>query len=395
MGEELKRRSLADTLRATSPIAGAALASAASAMRRISAPQETTPEAAPAGSHALPEKPHGKGKPVLRPLIRPVSQPLSQSQDHSASLSANLSSDQSQDQSTGPSVSQSRVADRLTPNQRAVLRYLIETRPYIIRFAQLGQAVGLGEATTRTILRRLADLKFIEFSRARDGQIQGVSISFKASLCEQFTQGQSLSQSLDQPVTKPLTSKKRDLDLEEEIHPSEAVAGKLAKLTDEQIASNWPNFAALGFRAIDLKCILKNLSALGISAASLVEGLTHGDFELYAHRKGQPVIRKANGEIVRDPYAYVLSSLRNKGYYARPKGYVSPAEQREMDAEEEARRIVEARKKREEAEFQVWLGRLAPVDRKAILDKGPPGPAEQTLKNAWRKLAEQQNKCRQ
>ncbi|MFA6605353.1 MAG: hypothetical protein WCS88_05220 [Patescibacteria group bacterium] len=185
------------------------------------------------------------------------------------------------------------------------------------------------------------------------------------------------------------------MDLEEEIHPSEGVAGKLAKLTDEQIASNWPALAAKGPLAIDLRCILKNLSALGTSAASLVEGLNHGDYELHALRKGHPPLRDKYGVIVDDPYAYVKCSLFSTGYYRRPQGYVSSAEQAEKDAEEEARRVEEARKKREEAEFQVWLGGLAPEDRDSIVNNGSPGRPDYKLKAAWREQTEQQNKCSQ
>lgn len=108
MSEERKRRSLTDTLRATSPIAGDALAGAASAMRRISAPADNlkaaqatfspvlnrTPDEAAAETakaeaagkpypvaldgHALPGKPRRKGKPLTRPVSEPLSQPLSQ-----------------------------------------------------------------------------------------------------------------------------------------------------------------------------------------------------------------------------------------------------------------------------------------------------------------------------
>ncbi len=386
MGEERKRQSLADTLRATSPIAGLALASTASAIRLISAPQEAMPEAAST------DVPHSKAKPVVRSDIKPLSQPLNPSLSHSASHSASLSLAPSQDPSLSQSLSLSCVADRLTKYQRDILSYLLATRPYIIRYAQLGQAVGLGEATTRTILRRLAALDFIKFQRLRDGQIQGVSISFNASLCEQFTQGQSLSQSLSQPVikplSKPLASKK--MDLEEEINPSEAVAEKLAKLTDKQIAMNWPELAAKGFRSHDLRRILKNLALLGLTDAYLVEGLSHGDYELHALRKGKTPLRKASGELVRDPYAYVVGALFKSGVYRRPEGYVSPAEQAEKDAEEEARRFAEAHKKREEAEFQAWCGGLTYEEKSAIFQEynGDFASEEVRLKVAWKKRTE-------
>jgi len=438
MSEERKRRSLADTLRATSPIAGDALAGAASAMRRISAPQDapapapdapapdsikaaqatfspvlsrTTEEAAAetakaqasgkpyqvgVDGHALPEKPRRKSKPLTRPVIEPVSQPVSQSlgqsASHSTSQSASLSLAPSSSQSLGQSVGQSSVADRLTENQRTVLRHLIETRPYIVRFAQLGQAVGLGEATTRTILRRLAALDFIKFQRARDGQVQGVSIGFNATLCEQFTQGQSLDHSQGQPlgqpvskpVTRPLTSRKIDL---ETVYPSEEVTGKLAKLTDEQLAFQWPNLAAVGFGANELARILESLTALGRPTGRLVEGLDHADHEL---RTRQGSLLDAQGQTVTKPAGYIFNSLARTGYYRRPEGYTSPAEQAEKDAAEDARRVLEARKAREDAEFSAWVGGLTNEERDEIRRTMPPGPEDIVLKAAWRK----QRTCR-
>ncbi len=388
MGEERKRQSLADTLRATSPIAGAALASTAFAIRRISAPQEATPEAATTDGDALPRVQHNKVKPV----IRPVTKPLSQSLDHSLGHSASLSLDPSQDPSLSQSLSQSRVADRLTKYQRAVLSHLLATRPYIIRYAQLGQAVGLGEATTRTILRRLAALDFIKFQRQRDGQIQGVSISFNASLCEQFTQGHSLSHSLSQPVikplSKPLASKK--IDLEEEIHLSKDEPGeRLLRLSDETFAQHWPDVFAVGFGTDEIRRVVESRRAVGKSNSRLVEGLDHADFELRELRENHGVRLDHKGQPVRNLAKYIFNALCPNGYYSRPKGYVSPAEQAEKDAAEEARRIMEAHKKREEAEFQAWLGDLKPEERNAILRKAPPGPADMTLKIAWRKHVEE------
>jgi len=393
MGEERKRQSLADTLRATSPIAGAALASTASAIRRISAPQEATPEAATTDGDALPRVQHNKVKPVIRSVTKPLSQPLSQSLDHSLGHSASLSLDPSQDPSLSQSLSQSRVADRLTKYQRAVLSHLLAARPYIIRYAQLGQAVGLGEATTRTILRRLAALDFIKFQRQRDGQIQGVSISFNASLCEQFTQGHSLSQSLSQPVikplSKPLASKK--IDLEEEIHLSKDEPGeRLLRLSDETFAQHWPDVFAVGFGTDEIRRVVESRRAVGKSNSRLVEGLDHADFELRELRENHGVRLDHKGQPVRNLAKYIFNALCPNGYYSRPKGYVSPAEQAEKDGEKEARRIMEAHKKREEAEFQAWCCGLTPEEKTVILRQYNGGFAseEYRLKVAWMQRSE-------
>lgn len=385
MGEERKRQSLADTLRATSPIAGAAMASTASAIRLISAPPEAMPEAATTDAPS-------KAKPVIRPVIKPLSQPLNLSLSHSASHSASLSLDPSEEPSLSRSLSQSRVADRLTQNQRAILSYLLATRPYIIRFAQLGQAVGLREATTRTILRRLAALDFIKFQRERDGLIQGVSISFNASLCEQFTQGHSLSQSLSQPVIKPLSEPlaSKKIDLEEEINLSKDQPGeRLLRLSDETFAQHWPDVFAVGFGTDQIRLVVESRRAAGKSNSRLVEGLDHADFELRELREHHKVRLDHKGIPVTNFAKYIFNALCPNGYYNRPKGYVSPAEQAERDAEEEARRVVEAHKKREEAEFQAWLCGLKPEERGAILREAPPGPADMTLKIAWRKHVEE------
>lgn len=377
MGEERKRQSLADTLRAKNPIAGAALASTASAIRLISAPPEAMPETAPTDVPS-------QAKPVIRSVTRPLSQPLSPSLSHSASHSASLSLDPSQ----GPSLSQSRVADRLTKYQRDILSYLLATRPYIIRYAQLGQAVGLGKATTRTILRRLADLNFITFQRERDGQIQGVSISFNASLCEQFTQGHSLRQSSSQPVIKPLSEPlaSKKIDLKEEINLSKDEPGeRLLRLSDETFAQHWPDVFAVGFGTDDIRLVVESRRAVGKSNSRLVEGLDHADFELRNLREHNKVRFDHKGIPVENFAKYLFNSLCPNGYYMRPKGYVSPAEQREKDAEEEARRVVEAHKKRKEAEFEAWCCGLTPEEKEVIFKEytGKYASEEFRLRVVW------------
>jgi hypothetical protein len=325
------------------------------------------------------ERPLHKGKPVFRPVIKP----LSPSQDHSASHSASLSLSQSQ----GQSLSQTCVADSLTQKQRAVLSYLIETRPDIVSFAQLGEAVGLREATTRTILRRLAVLDFINFERARDGQIQGVRINFNESRCKRFTQGHSLDQSSSQPVSKPLTSKK--IDLKEEIYLSKDELGEmLLHLSDELFAQQWPDLPVIGFGTNQIRQVVESRRAVGKPNSHLVEALDHANFELRDHRERHKELLDQYGKPVDNKANYVFRALCNTGYYRRPLAYVSPAEQKEIDAETEARQVVEAHKKREEAEFQAWCCRLTQEERDAILHEGPAAPDHIKLNSAWRKSRE-------
>lgn len=75
---------------------------------------------------------------------------------------------------------------RLNANQRKVLWFLLSARPYIITFAQIAAATCMPTASARTIMRRLAVLSFLEFRRARDGNLQGVRIAFNTELCGLF-----------------------------------------------------------------------------------------------------------------------------------------------------------------------------------------------------------------
>ena len=340
--------------------------------------------------------------PVTQPDSSPLSQPLGQMgghsaspQDrHSASHSASQSKDQSISHSVDHTISQSLVSDRLTNLQRKVLQHLLDTRPYITTFGHIGQATKMPEATARTVLRRLAALDFITFSRARDGQIQGVSVKFNDGLCKQFLQGHSLSHTLNQPadhslsqsISQPLSqlATRPDLSLDREIKKNLSIrceqAERLITLTEDQVRFYWPNLAKVGFGADQIRQAVESVEALGKPLDKFQTGLDHVEWEL--GQNGGKLFGK-DGEEIRKPDGYVFNALARTGYYRRPDGYVSPETQALLDEEQEALAQKAVREKTEATQFEVWKDGLSSEEKARFLE-GRKGPEEQWLKNKWR-----------
>ena len=185
----------------------------------------------------------------------------------------------------------------------------------------------------------------------------------------------------DTTNTTALTPLQRDR--KEEVFLSEDVAGeRLLALGEDLARLHWPNLYAVGFGVDQIRQVVESLRAVGKETGRLVESLDHADFEL---RERQGSLLDGQGQVVGKPAGYVFNALCRGGYYRRPEGYVSAAEQAERDAAEEARKVEAARKEREDLEFKAWLGGLTPEERQAILQQGFAGPEEYKLKAAWRK----------
>ena len=160
-----------------------------------------------------------------KPLTKPASQPLSQSclprepssvppPEESYGVVAPLFSGGGSTPSvfrfvTPPHEDPSPEA-RLNANQRKVLRFLLSARPYIITFAEIAAGTGMPTASARTIMRRLAVLRFLEFRRARDGNLQGVRIAFNTELCGLFFKKNANSTQITHAPASPVSRDARE-----------------------------------------------------------------------------------------------------------------------------------------------------------------------------------------
>ncbi len=113
----------------------------------------------------------------------------------------------------------------------------------------------------------------------------------------------------------------------------------------------------------------------------MMQGLYHADWEL---ERG--LMRDKEGREISSPVNWVFASLAKFGYYRRPEHYVSPEEQAKLDAEAEAKRLLEANRRAREAQFEAWKAGLGEEGRKAILAaKRRPGPDDAFLRVHWEK----------
>jgi hypothetical protein len=143
---------------------------------------------------------------------------------------------------------------------------------------------------------------------------------------------------------------------------SQKTARGLEILTEGDIAFHWPELSRQGFGTHQIRQILHELSRKNIGPERVMQGLIHAEWELASGR-----MRDKEGKPIELPVNWVFAILARQGYYPRPQGYVSPQEQAELDAAEEAKRITAARKARLEADCDAWIAGLSQEQRRMIL----------------------------
>lgn len=253
--------------------------------------------------------------------------------------------------------------------QRAGARVM----PYERIARRLAQEFGMRQSaeSVRGAVNRLTTRGFIRHKQARDGTIRGVRfITVEALFCPHIigdrsgVRGDAQSDALPESsgASSILQEKieRENLSIFSEENHRTAVR-KLESLTEDDLAYHWPNLARAGFGTCQVRQIIERLAQVDIGAGKVLQGLTHAEWELE-----NGTMRDKSGQQVSNPVSWVFTSLAKHGYYRRPEGYVSPQEQAELDASEEAKRIAAACEVRQKAEFDAWVSELSPKERMAI-----------------------------
>lgn len=310
-------------------------------------------------------------------------------------------------------------AARLNANQRRVLLFLLSARPYIITFSQIAAATGMGEASARTILRRLAVLDFLTFKKARDGNLQGVRMAFNQELCQAFrqamehdptshtlnhTQGQSIphtqnhtpnhsaSQILDQPISRPDSQPATLPPLfqkegKESILPGEQpgdVPSAFGDWTDEFLAFLWPKTYAVGFRMDHVRRVAATRQTLGRPLERDMVRLSLDRCEWEIENVGDLTDLKS-GDKVRNPQAYLITALSRWGILRPHPDYVSREEELAKQAARELSSRKDAARQVEDALFTQWRDGLEGEALSEVMRGFPGGPRDVWLKNYWKK----------
>ncbi|MFI3272854.1 MAG: hypothetical protein R3Y11_12270, partial [Pseudomonadota bacterium] len=177
----------------------------------------------------------------------------------------------------------------------------------------------------------------------------------------------------------------------------------LLSLNSEDIAFSWPNLAMIDFGESQIRQIFERLVKLGkdplACTESVRQGLSHADAALSLGK-----LMDHKGVEVTDPRAYIFRALARDGYYAAPKGYVSPEAQRLRDETqrvhdeaEQARLLSEAQKclaeqqaavqtQQAEDTYTLWRSQLSAQELEDIKGKSPAHVKGATAFEKWLQL---------
>lgn len=349
----------------------------------------------------------------------------SRTADDGAGLSASPTASLSPDRTFSPFPGISGPGDRLNANQRAVLEFLLRVRPYIVKFRDIAAALGMREATVRTILRRLAALGIITFKKARDGNIQGVRLEFHQAVLAQYgcdlstsqtiglsqdlslsrferlttselcdpTVGHTASRTTGQPAS-PAAAPQAGQTADQPADPSPSLREERKDLSilpenafgwdDDFLAMMWPAVRKAGFRVEQIRQAAAARARLdkALDMESVRLSLDRADWELETTGR---LTELGSGEAVKNPQAYVFTALARWGMLRAHPDYVSREEAEAASAAEELKRRREAAAKLEEARFEHWRASLGEEELARAMAGCPGGPREQWLRNYWRR----------
>jgi hypothetical protein len=273
-----------------------------------------------------------------------------------------------------------RCRQGFSPLQIAILS-LLKASPSVIAYWQIAQQVmsawGLQttEGAVRGAMERMFRRGFLGRNRTTSGRMQGNRYTFLADPCPHIrpcspgmeSGMDSETKSAAQSGRNAALSSSRKIDRENlsifsEGTENQKAARSLESLTEDDIAFHWPHLAKAGFGTCQIRQIAERPAQVNISVEKVIQGLSHAEWELETGN-----MRDKSLAQVTSPLDWVFRSLSTKGYYRKPKGYISPQEQAERDAAEESGRIAEARKARVEADCNAWIAGLSQEQRRTIL----------------------------
>ena len=269
----------------------------------------------------------------------------------------------------------------LSPNKRRFLHFIIDNEPrqddYIISRQEVVNKLNLTEISVKRYFAEFASLGFFRKETYRRGVCQGVRLFLVRSLCQRF---KAIDPTHD-PTHVPTPTNAPTPDPIDDPTTSNTIDRKnsFLSISSENLETNWPQLAASGFGPSQLEQISANLTTLGKPLDRIVQGLDHAEWELE-----HDLMCDKDGHRVSDPCAWVFRSLARTGYYRRPKGYVSPEEQAALDAQAEAKAVIEARQRAEAMQFEAWRAELTPEELAEAMVGCPGGPREQWLKRYWK-----------
>jgi len=271
-----------------------------------------------------------------------------------------------------------------TPAQRQVLSYFETHGSHVSNYSKIMEETGLPYNTVRKGINKLIDAGQLTKTNWRQGSARGLQFTIYGKM-GQVNRAEQQSRTTEQGNKAGQESR---ITKQDNKAGQESTFFKIDRedlnlsISQEDMALQWPNLSRCGFGPSQLAQIKGSLSRVGKPTDRIVQGLDHLEYELandqLVDKSGQPVA---------DPCSWAFRALAQNGYYRRPKGYVSPEEQAAKDAEVEARSLIAARQKAEQAQFEAWKLGLTEDELKEAMTGHPGGPKDAWLKSVWKKSA--------
>lgn len=275
-----------------------------------------------------------------------------------------------------------------TSAQKILAAYFLENGELVATYPILAENTGVPHGTVRCVIEKFVTHGWL----CKTPWGAGSNRSLKLTPTEALASIQQ-SNSTDKPnrqtqqtnQTEESNSKGRLFNPTEESSRGNRllkIDRKNLSISLETLQTSWPSLVQAGFGQNQIEQIERALAEQGKTTDRVIQALDHAEWELAEGR----MLDKA-GQPVADPCAWVFRSLASQGYYRRPAGYVSPEEQAERDAAEEAKALSKTHEIARQGRFRVWLQGLSVEQRKKVLE-GRIGPEEAWLKKEWIKRGE-------
>ena len=294
-----------------------------------------------------------------------------------------------------------------SPRRLLIIQHLVKEalhkEPVLATVRGLQADLGVGKSTVERLLAELIAEKIIHTKGYQKKTVQGTHIWFmeparswlfrwvknedkhEDSSGDTVEDTTTMKTALRTPGKTPQKTHKIER-LEKEFYLSrgeEEQEGKRERreeipLDTADIRFNFPALANVGFGTHQLRQIWDNLAKLGKATDNVLLGMEYANAWLEIG-----ALVDAKGKAVEDPLGYVFSSLARTGYFAKPKGFVTPEEVAAKDAHERAEAKKAAVEIQEQADFDVWLTGLTESEKDALL-AGAKGPVDKWLRHKWR-----------
>ncbi|SMF28533.1 hypothetical protein [Desulfovibrio gilichinskyi] len=274
-------------------------------------------------------------------------------------------------------VSLKSVFTSLTKNMNAVLSFLIREYGigscFKVRCIDIHYATGVSVDTVQRILTKFAYEGFLTKRKIRDGRFQGLEINLKP-ICNHY-QNYILNEASVALATVTGFQSSIVSSFNKSTYSEEAL--KILAVTDEEIKSKYPSVAGIGFGTDQLRQIVDKRDKYGEHLNMLLMSLEYVNYEIenggFKDSKGKPV-EKTLG--------YIFQVLLRAGRLSKPEGFKTAEEQAADEVEEQLRAVKEAKKRKIDALYEIWLHDLSDEEREAILQKTNT-PSTRYLRHYW------------